>query len=89
MANRQGEQKLLPIQSRKSTHSLSKRKGPLQPFILMQILKISLFLKPSRKSDGGRWATITPSPLSNICKGYRGGRESLCMVNGRDYPRTK
>lgn len=43
MANRQGEEKLLSMQSSKSTHSLSKLKGPTA--IYFNEVKDSPFLK--------------------------------------------
>lgn len=57
MANRWSEEKLLSMQSSKSTHSLRKLKGPTAIYF-NEVTQDSPFLKTVQESDGGRWANI-------------------------------
>lgn len=80
MANRQSEEKLLSMQSSKSTHPLSKLKGPAAIYF-NEVTQDFPLLKQSRSQMGEDGLT---SSLPNICKGYKDSQESLCMVNRRD-----
>lgn len=57
MGNRQSEEKLLSMQSSKSTHPVSKLKGPAAIYF-NDVTQDPPSLKAVQKSDGGRWANI-------------------------------
>lgn len=57
MANRQSVEKLLLMQSSKSTQPMSKLKGPAAIYF-NEVTQDSPSLKAVQESDGGRWANI-------------------------------